>query len=372
MKLKVQLRSLSLDFFRSLAGIFVFFCLSVDSLATSVADTIVQIRWGVYPVLNSPSNPEANGTRLMWIAEDGTEAEADVAAFIERYVARLLAVGDGQFNEETGYKTAHWMGLSEASTKAAGTYTTGSFWIVGDSRFPLTYWGEFVEPDPDDDSYDWDNYLSHDEWYNMVWSSNTLVTAIQEKSTGRLFFLSETPGGSPVSITNASFNIRTDEGDLPPLPGGNTFTYWANTPSQKVYLGTEIPYRTVWLADHSYTEDDLAGYSDAAIRFAMAANLRVENLAAEERPFTLRVSDFSLAQDGEMLKANVTVTFDAHLNDGSVRRISQLKGGSSLVLESAEFLGGPWRPVAELSGADTVTLDSESSAAAFYRVRLVY
>ncbi|MGN0843783.1 MAG: hypothetical protein ACI4QT_01020, partial [Kiritimatiellia bacterium] len=152
MKLNVRLRSLCFASFRSLPGVLVFFCLSFDSLATSAADTVIQIRWGVYPVLNSPSNPEANGTRLMTIAEDGTEAEADVEAFNERYVARLLAVGDGQFDAESGYTTAHWIGSSEATTKAAGTYTTGYFWIVGDSRFPLTYWGEFVEPDPDDDS----------------------------------------------------------------------------------------------------------------------------------------------------------------------------------------------------------------------------
>ena len=372
MKMKDLSRSRFSVLFRNLSGLLCLLCLSLDTLATSVADTVIQIRWGVYPLLNSPSNPEANGTRLMWIAEDGSEAEADVTAFNERYVARLLAVGDGRFDMENGYAAARWMGSSEASTKAAGTYTTGFFWIAGDSRFPLTYWGTYVEPDPDDESYDWDNYLSNNEWYNKVWSTNTLVTAIQEKSTGRLFFLSETPGGSPVSITNATFNIRTDEGDLPPPPGGNTFTYWANTPSMKVYLGTEIPYRTVWIADHSYTAEDLAGYSDEAIRFAMAADLGVEKLAAEERPFTLRVSEFTLTNDRGSVKAVVKVTFDAHLSDGSVQSILQLKGGSYLQLEAAEFPGGPWRAVAELSGADTVALDSSASDAAFYRVHLVY
>lgn len=351
-------------------------CLLSTAAAQDHSSTIIQIRWGVYPVLQSGSNPQSNGTRFLMAQDDGTFAEPTADAFNARYVARLLHVGDGTFDAQTGFATADWLDACEGSgfsdhtgVGSASTNLVGSFQLYGDARLPVTQFGQYEYPE----TFDPSTYVGPEDWYAARWAEQMVAVLIQDKETGRAYFLSETPGGAtPVCMTNLPVSVWIEEEAIdPPLPTNNTFTFWARTTSQAVYLGSEVPYRSIWMADNGYTAEALSGYSDDAIAWAAATGMRVEALDAEALP-ELSIQSMALLASGATLSGRLTVQLNARLADGTTQPVTQLYGAARIVVETAESPSGPWTAIAEQTGSGEISVKTSANTSGIFRARLDY
>lgn len=277
------------------------------------------IYWGVRPFTSA----YFNGT--VFRAESGSEM--DVATFNRDYSMRLAFVGDGSFDEESGYASMRWIGtpLQAVSVGPGATYT-GSFEIDGTTELPITWLGDIDKVDPNGELYD-----DEDKYYAPLWHAANFATVVYSPVSKRAWRLSETPKGqNPVGVSAFTSMVTVDPWqDL----HANELNL-VNTLSKAVYLGAEIPQRCVWMADKGLAAADLAGYDEKAVALAMALDKVPAEVAGGVE---LAVDSFAL--DPQAGTATLIWHFTASDGNGESAAVSSLRGGARLLLETASSAG---------------------------------
>ena len=294
-----------------LTGLFFFMaCLCV---ATSHGtDVTMAIYWGVQPFINA----YFNGT--VFRTESGTEMS--VADFNMDYSMRLAFVGDGSFDEESGYASMRWIGtpLQAVSVGPGATYT-GSFEIDGTTGLPITWLGDIDKVDPNGELY-----ADEDKYYAPLWHAANFATVVYSPVSKRAWRLSETPKGqNPVGVSAFTSMVTVDPWqDL----HANELNL-VNTLSKSVYIGAEIPQKCVWMADKGLSATNLVGYDEGTIERAMALDKVPAEVAGGVE---LKIGSISL--DPQAGTATLAFQFTATDETGE-------SGGARLLLETASSAG---------------------------------
>lgn len=312
----------------------------------------VTLTWGIrqldYPGL------AANRTSLY--KADGTEFT--VETFNASYEMRLLDVGDGMFNETSGFSSMRLVESTNAVDAVKAFAWQKPFSVPGETQVPLTYVGDLDEIDPDGEIYD-----NEELFYQERWAALHFVTVVRDKDTGAMYRISETPGGEGF-LAREAFTGTIDLSGGAMNPGGprvNQQHMTVHCASKKAYLGAPLPARCVWMADRGLTTNDLEGVGDRRIALATALGKAPDEVA-----------DVSLRIDGfDPETGTVSYGFDAEAPDGTTNAVTKLWYGAELRLLGGTELG-TWTEtnVVDVATAGGRVAVPTGGNARFYRLEL--
>lgn len=297
--------------------------------AESRGSVTLQIDWGIRPV----DYQRYNGTLLK--TADG--AEWDVGAFNSGLTMRLAYVGDGSFDETAGFSSMGWVGEPAGAVRAedlwpGSSYLAGSFAVDSTTKLPMEWLGDIDEADPDAEIYD-----REEDYYEPLWHGANFAALVYDQATKRAWRVSESAGGSDFA-TMAAFSSKIT---MTPVlyPDANYLILIPSVPSRAVYVGAEIPQRSVWMADKGLSAEDVAGIDFRTLSLAAALDLDDPAGVAGGVELAIDSLDVAPASGGEgTVDFAVAWTFRAVGADGEKTPVSSLRGAAALWLETAASL----------------------------------
>lgn len=332
----------------ALSAVAVLFAASTESRGS----VTLQIDWGIRPV----AYQRYNGT--LFKTDDG--AEWDVDTFNAGRNMRLAFVGNGTFDETSGFSSMEWVGDPAAARRsddlwAGSAYLAGSFAVDSSVKLPIEWLGDIDVVDPDAEIYD-----REEDYYEPLWHSANFATVVYETATKRAWRISESAGGTDFATMSPFTSMITVSPAL--YPDANYLTLIPAVSSGAVYLGAEIPQRCVWMADKieegggAVTAEDFAGWSDATLDLAAVLDVLPEQAAGG---VVLKIDSIEKSGDG----FEISWTFAAVDSSGAARDVTALRGGAELRLETASTLDGLGATHEALDpAARSATLDGSATA----------
>lgn len=243
-------------------------CFVLDVFAVDDLPAI-HVLWGVYPTDSVSGNKTVLYERV-----DGVDSPMSVQDFTNEWIAAVLLVGDGGWDENHGWVNARWISKTPKSTEGVSPNFENEnlVWVFGKTDLPLTIFGDWEQ---DDSGAAAESDMK--EWYIQKWRSMFAANVVLDKTTGEAFCYSDQPGGSAIvgcdSLQiDSLWSSKFGDGGHPPIRYNNAIAI-VRTPSRKVYIGPQIPPYCIWMADFGLTREELAQYPASRVQAAFEARV---------------------------------------------------------------------------------------------------